>query len=305
MRIVVMGAGAVGCYFGGLLARAGHDVTFIGRAHHVEAINRDGLLLDTRDFKERIHARATTEVPAGNAPGLVLFCVKSNDTETAGRALVSVLGPESIVLSLQNGVDNADRLGAVIAGPVVAGVVYVGAEMAGAGHVKHHGRGELLIGASTQSEALSMILSHAGIPTNVASDIRAALWNKLITNCAYNALSAIGGLPYGPLLEVEGMREIMEGVVQECVAVAAACGAPVSDDMSDQVFSIAMSMPGQYSSTAQDLARGKRTEIDFLNGFIVRKGNELGIRTPINRALQVMVKSLELSRAPTMGTTGT
>jgi 2-dehydropantoate 2-reductase len=296
MKIVVVGAGAVGCYFGGLLARAGHDVTFIGRPDHVAAINDRGLLLETKAFKAFVAAKAATDVAAVHRPDLVLVCVKSADTETVGRSLAGRLAPESAIISLQNGVDNAERLGAVLGRPALAAVVYVGTEMAGPGHVLHHGRGELAIGASAQSEALARVLTEAGIPTTVAADIAAALWSKLVVNCAYNALSAVADLPYGAMVEVEGATEVMTAVITECVAVAEASGVALPADIVARTLSVAATMPGQYSSTAQDLRRGKPTEVDFLNGTVARKGAELGIATPTNRSLQVMVKLAERGR---------
>jgi 2-dehydropantoate 2-reductase len=296
MRIAVMGAGAVGCYYGGFLARAGHEVTFVGRQSHVDAINAQGLLLDTKTFKAYVPAKAATEASSIDPPDLVLFCVKSADTEAAGRALAGRLRPETAILSLQNGVDNAQRLSAVVGQPVIAAVVYVGTEMAGPGHVRHHGRGELLIGASPRSEALARTLTQAQIPTTVAKDIDQALWMKLITNCSYNALSAVGSIAYGPMVQIAGTKDIIANVVRECVAIARACGVQMPDDITARTLTVAASMPNQKSSTAQDLARGKPTEIDFLNGYVVRKGAELGIATPTNQALQVMVKLAEQGR---------
>ncbi len=301
MRFAVMGAGAVGCYFGGLLARAGHDVTFIGRPDHVAAIAAHGLLLETEAFKAYVPARAASDVAAIENPDVVLFCVKSADTEAAGRALAPRLEPRTAVLSLQNGVDNAERLAAVIDREVIAAVVYVGTEMAGPGHVLHHGRGELAIGASAHSEALARTLSAAAIPTSVAPDIAAVLWSKLIINCAYNAISAVANLPYGEMVRVDGAAEFMTGVVRECTEVANACGVALPGDVVAKTLSVAATMPGQYSSTAQDLKRGKPTEIDFLNGYVVRKGAEFGIATPMNRALQVMVRLAERSRQMARG----
>ncbi|MBL8835074.1 MAG: 2-dehydropantoate 2-reductase [Alphaproteobacteria bacterium] len=301
MRFAVMGAGAVGCYFGGLLARAGHDVTFIGRPDHVAAIAAHGLLLETKAFKAYVPARAASDVAAIENPDVVLFCVKSADTEAAGRALAPRLEPRTTVLSLQNGVDNAERLAAVIDREVIAAVVYVGTEMAGPGHVLHHGRGELAIGASAHSEALARTLSAAAIPTSVAPDIAAVLWSKLIINCAYNAISAVANLPYGEMVRVDGAAEFMTGVVRECTEVANACGVALPGDVVAKTLSVAATMPGQYSSTAQDLKRGKPTEIDFLNGYVVRKGAEFGIATPMNRALQVMVRLAERSRQMARG----
>jgi len=302
MQVTVFGAGAVGCFYGGLLARAGHQVTFIGRAGHVEAINAKGLLLDTQSFKEYVPATAATDAAAILEPDLVLFCVKSADTESAGESLRPRLLPETIILSLQNGVDNAQRLSGAIGGrEVVPAVVYAGTEMAGPGHVKHNGGGRLVIGPSPMSEAMAETLSRAGIPTSVADDIFQALWIKLITNCAYNALSAIGNIPYGPMLETEGVKEVMTGAMRECMMVAAACGVSIPEDIIGSTLAMADGMPDQKSSTAQDLLRGRPSEIDFLNGFVVRKGEEFGIPTPTNQALQVMVKLAEQGCRKTPG----
>ena len=288
-----MGAGAVGCYFGGLLARAGHDVTFVGRAGHVDAINRRGLLLEIPAFNGYVKARAVTDASSVESSELVLFCVKSNDTESAGESLSASLRPETLVVSLQNGVDNAERLSSVIGQHVIPAVVYVGAEMAGLGHVRHHGRGELVIGASPKSHDLALELSGANIPTTITSNIEEALWVKLITNCAYNALSAVARISYGPMLKIDGVEDVMASVVQECVTVARSCGVSVPDDILTRVLGVGATMPGQLSSTAQDLARGKHSEIDFINGYVVRKGAEKRIPTPTNQALQVMVKLAE------------
>ncbi|SHO67342.1 ketopantoate reductase [Pseudoxanthobacter soli DSM 19599] len=301
MKIAVMGAGAVGCYFGALLARAGHDVTLIGRLGHVEAIGHRGLLLDMGGRRHTVPV-AATEAPAGVAGAdLVLVCVKSNDTEEAGRQMAPHLAPECAVWSLQNGVDNAERLQAVLGREVVPVVVYVAAEMAGPGHVRHHGRGDLVVGPSGASEGLAARLTEAGIPARVSADALTALWTKLIVNCAYNAVSAITGQAYGELLPVPGLQEVMQDAVQECTAVALRLGVPLPADIWTTVLDVGVAMPGQRSSTAQDLARGRRTEIDHLNGYIVRKGLEFGVPTPVNRAMHSLVRALETRSAASAG----
>lgn len=293
MKIAVMGAGAVGCYYGGMLARAGHDVVLIGRPQHVEAIERQGLRLETRTFDERIRISASTEGSAVQGAQLVLFCVKSTDTDSGAAVIKPHLAPDALVLSLQNGVENADRLRALLAQEVAAAVVYIGTEMAGPGHVRHHGRGELVIEPSKASEDVARALIAAGVPTDIFDNVRGALWAKLILNCAYNALSAITQLPYGRLVQGEGITAVMRDLVDECVAVAKAEGVTIPGDVDAAVRKIAETVPGQYSSTAQDLARGKRSEIDHLNGLIVRRGEALGVATPANRLLQAIVKLIE------------
>jgi 2-dehydropantoate 2-reductase len=254
-------------------------------------------LLDTRTFNGHLPAKAATDTAALASPDLVLVCVKSADTEQAGRSLAGRLRPETSVLSLQNGVDNAPRLAAVTGHAVIPVVVYVGSEMAGPGHVRHHGGGDLAIGASAASEALAQTLQAAGIHVTISDDIDRTLWSKLIINCAFNALSAVADISYGPMLEVEGTRDVVASAVQEAVSVARATGVSIADDIIEQILKIPAAMPNQMSSTAQDLARGKPSEIDFLNGYVVRKGAELGIPTPTNQALQVMVKLAQRGKA--------
>ena len=292
-RVAVMGAGAVGCYYGAVLARAGHEVTLIGRPQHVQAVQRSGLRLQTIDSDRHIQLRASTEPDAVRGAELVLFSVKSTDTEAAGKALAPHLERDAAILTLQNGVDNAERLAATLGREVIPAVVYVAVEMAGAGHVRHHGRGELVIASCKQSGAIAAAFGAAGVPVEISDNVAGALWAKLIVNCAYNALSAITQLPYGRLVQGAGMPEVMRDVVDECLAVAQAAGVKVPGDMHEAVRRIAQTMPGQYSSTAQDLTRAKKTEIDHLNGFVVRKGEPLGVRTPVNRVLLALVKTLE------------
>jgi 2-dehydropantoate 2-reductase len=296
MQVAVVGAGAVGCYYGGQLLRGGHDVTFIGRQPHVDAINAHGLLLETQAFNGRLPAKAAIDPTALAQPDMVLFCVKSADTEDAGRSLAGCLDPKAPILSLQNGVDNPQRLRRLIGNLVIPTVVYVGSEMAGPGHVKHHGGGKLVIGASPESEAIAQTLSAAAIETTIAEDIERTQWVKLTTNCAFNALSAVASISYGPMLDVEGTKEVVVRAIRECVMVAQACGLSMPEDLAEQILKVPATMPHQMSSTAQDLVRGKPSEIDFLNGYVVHKGAELGIPTPTNHALQVMVKLAERSK---------
>lgn len=305
LKIAVMGAGAVGCYFGGMLARAGHAVVLIARPVHVEAILRDGLRMQTTQFDERVRIDANTDVAAAKDADLVLFCVKSPATEAAGIELRPHLSRNALVVTLQNGVGNADRLRAVLPQQqVAAAVVYVATEMAGPGHLLHHGRGDLLIEPVAavspevlSSEAAARALAAAGVPTELSGNVRGALWTKLVLNCAYNAVSAIAQLPYGRAVQGEGMAEVTRDVVAECLAVARAEGVELAGDVHAVVERLPASMPTQFSSTAQDLARGKPSEIDYLNGFIVRRGEALGVATPANRVLWSLVKLLETKAA--------
>ena len=299
LRFAVMGAGAVGCYFGALLARAGHAVTLIGRPAHVLAVRDNGLRLQTATMDVQVPLAASTEASAVQGADVVLFCVKSSDSEDAALQMRPHLAPGTLVLTLQNGVDNDERVRAVLdaSTPVAAAVVYVATAMGGAGHVVHHGRGELVIAPSPRSDEAARQLTAAGIPTQVSDNVRGALWAKLVLNSAYNALSALSQQPYGPLVQVPGVTQVIADIVAECLAVAAADGVTIPGDVQAAVRGIANTMPSQYSSTAQDLARGKPTEIDHLNGYVVKRGAALGVPTPLNHALQVLVKLAEMKRA--------
>ena len=297
MKIAVMGAGAVGCYFGGMLARAGHEVTLIARPVHVEAMRHHGLRMQTRTFDEWVPVQASTEASAVCGAESVLVCVKSSDSSHAAEAMAPHLDRTASVFSLQNGVDNAERLQAVLQRPVIPVVVYVATEMAGPGHVRHHGRGDLVLAPAPASTELARTLTAAGVPAQVSDNVAGALWAKLVLNCAYNALSALTGLPYGPMLHGNhhglDVAASMTDTVRECQAVAHASGIVLPDTLLQDVLGLAATMPAQMSSTAQDLALGRRSEIDHLNGFIVRRGEALGLATPTNRLLHTLVRLVE------------
>jgi 2-dehydropantoate 2-reductase len=305
-----MGAGSVGCYFGGMLVRAGHEVTLIGRAAHVEAINRDGLLIDGLKFQERVPARASTEAAAVQGASLILFCVKSTDTEEAARQIAPHLGSAAVILNLQNGVDNAECIRKHLPNLVIPAVVYVATAMPEPGCVKHYGRGDLVIGEmqpqtaprAAVAEALQNIVAlfaGADVPVAISDNVAGELWMKLVVNCAYNAISALGQMPYGKMIVSEGIKEVMRDVVGETLAVAKASRVRMPENVLASVYRIADAMAGQMSSTAQDVARGKPTEIDHLNGYVVRRGEELGIATPVNRTLYALVKLVEAKAART------
>lgn len=299
IRIAVLGAGAVGCFYGGMLARAGHEVTLIGRPVHVEAFKARGLHFEGLTFHEHIPVEASTDAGAVRGARLILFCVKSIDTEDAARQIAPFLDAGALVVNLQNGVDNTERIQARVARPVIPAVVYVATEMAGPGHLRHHGRGDLVIGdldGKVPTGALVRVkawFEAAGVPVAISANVAGELWAKLVVNCAYNALSAIAQLPYGKMIEGAGVRDVMRDVVEETLAVAKASGVAMAPGMLERTYTIAEAMPTQYSSTAQDLARGKPTEIEHLNGFVVRRGAALGVPTPVNRALYALVRLLE------------
>jgi 2-dehydropantoate 2-reductase len=308
-RIAVMGAGAVGCYYGGMLARAGSNVTLIGRPNHVDAVKQYGLTFEARGATEQIAMAATTEPVAVAGARLVLFCVKSTATDEAAEAIAPHLAPDAVVLALQNGVDNVERLRAAIDKPVIPAVVYVGCAMAGPGHVRHNGRGDLVIGADAPGDEgalrgrlaeLATLFESAGVPVRISDNVIGELWVKLAINCAYNAVSALSRRRYGALVQSEHARRVMADVVGEIQALAVAKGVHIPDErLLESVYRVADAMPNATSSTEQDIARGQRTEIDHLNGYVARQGEAAGVPTPVNRALHALVRLLdEGARAP-------
>ncbi len=300
-RVAVIGAGAVGCYFGGMLARAGVPVTLIGRARHVDAIRRDGLFFDGLTFQEQIPVAAATEVAVARDAAIVLFCVKTVDTESAAKELAPHLAPDAVVVSLQNGVDNASRIRRATGIEAIPAVVYVGASMTAPGRVKHSGRGDLVIGDMFQNdrlrqrlEGIAALFGQAGVPCRISDNVEGELWTKMIINCAYNAISALGRARYGVLVRQPETRSVMRGVIEEALAVARASGVRLPDvDMLATVRKIGDALSEATSSTAQDIERGNRTEIDSLNGYLVRRGAEFGVPTLVNHTLHALVKLLE------------
>jgi 2-dehydropantoate 2-reductase len=232
--------------------------------------------------------------------------VKSTDTDAVAASLAGVLSADALIVSLQNGVDNAWRIRERAAQPVVPAAVYVSAEMTGPGKLRHNGGGQLVVGrplaadesaAMARLDQLMALFATAGIPCRRSDDIRVDLWTKLTANCAYNAISALTGLRYRHLTADAGVREVMGQVIDEIAAVARADGVPVATDtLYDAVRRIAEVMPEALSSTAQDLQRGRLTEIDHLNGYLVRRGVALGVPTPVNRTLQALVSLAERTR---------
>jgi len=301
-RVAVVGAGAVGCYFGGMLARAGVPVTLIGRAFHVEAIQRDGLFLERSDFQGYVRSDADVHIEAVRKAAIVLLCVKTVDTESAAVALAPHVGDGAILVSLQNGVDNVERIRRATGIDAIPAVVYVAVEMTGPGRVTHSGRGDLIIGELLSStrrpgrlEHVEALFTLAGIPCRVSDNIAAELWTKLVINCAYNAISALGRTRYGLIKDNPLTRDVMRQVIAEVVAVATAAGVflPDAEHLTTTALKLGQAMAEATSSTAQDLARGKPTEIDSLNGYVARRGAELGVPAPVNSTLHALVKLLE------------
>jgi len=311
-RVAVIGAGAVGCFFGGKLARAGCPVTFFGRPgpqSSAAVLSRDGLYFEGLEFQERLKVEASTDISQAASAEIVLVCVKTLDNVAAATSLAPHLRPDAIVVSLQNGVENAevirDALRSAGRSPVptvLPSVVYVAASTPAPGHLKHNGRGDLVIGPGADRslvpavERVAQLFTRAGVPCRISDNIDAELWTKLVWNCAGNAVSALGRASYALAGSLEPVRQVMAGAAQEVGAVAEASGIklPLADLMA-MAMKLAASLGPATSSTAQDIERGRPTEIDSLNGFIALRGAEFGIPTPVNQTLWALVKLREAS----------
>lgn len=300
--VAVVGAGAVGSFFGGMLARAGHRVTLIAREPHVRAIEAEGLVLEMADGRvDRVRPAASTRLDSARGADLVLFCVKSTDSDAVARELAPQLDAGCLVVCLQNGVENAAIVARHVPCAVVPAVVYVATAMPRPGVVRHHGRGDLVVGAphgeaslAPRLRELADFFASAQVPVRISDDVMAELWSKLMVNCAYNAISALAQASYARMAALAPIRELQRAVVREVVALAAAEGVKLPLDASLEAMErIAVAMPGQLSSTAQDVARGKPSEIDHLNGFVARRARERGIEAPVNQALHALVKLVE------------
>ncbi|MGD8883322.1 MAG: 2-dehydropantoate 2-reductase [Desulfobacterales bacterium] len=299
MRIAVMGTGGTGGYFGGLLARAGEEVTFIARGAHLEAIRKSGLAIKSvlaGDFN--IPAKVTDKPQDMGPVDLVLFCVKAYDNAAATDQIRPLIGPETVVLSVQNGIDNEQQIGALI-GPehVVGCVSYVSSTIESPGVIAQTGGpgkivlGEMQGGTSVRTEALQSTLQNSGIAAELHSDIQVALWQKFLGICGVNGVTALTRLPMGEILACEETRKLMRGTMQEVETVARASGAKLPEGCVDQSMDFFSSVESSVrGSMYYDLAAGRRLELEVLNGKVVRLGNEHGIPTPINFAIYAALK---------------
>lgn len=300
MKIAVVGPGAMGTLFGVFLARAGHEVIMIDKdPERAAALTAKGF------FVEGISGELSLNLPVSVDPAevgkceLVLVCVKAYDTAQAAAKLGPLLAPETVVLTMQNGLGNAQTLAtAVGAERVLAGSTAQGANVVEPGHVIHAGTGETLIGelsgpATHQVRELARMLSAAGIPTAPSDDVTGLLWGKLIVNVGINPLTALLRVPNGVLLERPETRQLMAMAVEEAVSVARGLGVqlPFPDPLA-KVEDVARRTGQNKSSMYQDVASGRRTEIDFICGAVVREAEKLSIPVPVNRALTLLMRSL-------------
>jgi 2-dehydropantoate 2-reductase len=259
--------------------------------------------LATSSDTEIIRIDASSDFSRLRTVDLVLFCVKSTDSASVALQIDPYLAPHALIMSLQNGVENAALIAQQIPHAVIPCVVYVASEITAPGCVKHHGRGDLVIGTMQPSRLIDPqktlqeiveLFGSAQVPVQISQNVMAELWSKLMINCAFNAISGLAQIQYGKLAALASVRSTQTALVKEVIAVAHADGIHLSEAIALQaVEQISVTMGSQKSSTAQDMVRSKPSEIDHLNGFIVRRGQALGVATPVNQALFALVKLVE------------
>ncbi|MBI3129312.1 MAG: 2-dehydropantoate 2-reductase [Candidatus Tectomicrobia bacterium] len=308
MRFGVMAAGGVGAYFGGLLARAGEDVRFIARGAHLEAIRREGLRVEAvvPEGGFAVKAPFATDDPAGaGVCDVVLFCVKTTANEAAIPAIAPMMGPDSVVISLQNGVDNEDRLAARYGRErVMGGAAYIFTSVAGPGLIRQIGGprrlvfGELGGGASPRGERILAVLKNAQVNAELSADIEAELWTKFIFICGVSGMTALTRSPLGEIMAYEGTRWMMRGVMREVCEVGRARGVRLPQGADEDRFRfLGEQNPASKGSLCHDLEAGRRLEIDALCGALSRLGREAGVATPLNDFIYHTLKLADLQIA--------
>lgn len=297
-RIFILGAGAVGCFYGGVLAQAGYEVDFIVKPQHLD--NFDGYLdLEWASHQTRVKVRATSNLEDLANADLLIIAVKSADTLQSIRAIREHLPEDLPILSFQNGVTNAKTISAEINNPVYPVVVYVATAMQKAWHVKHFGRGDLLIGEPELGKRndvaeLVQLFNKAQIKTEFSETIEIKMWEKFLVNCTYNAVSAIGQMTYGDMVKNPYILGLLGELSDECLRVAHALEIPLSKERAQELNQqIAQGMAQQKSSMAQDLSKRRLTEIDYLNGYLLNEAQRLGLYLPKNEVVYALIKMLE------------
>jgi len=305
MKIAVVGAGAMGSLFGGLLAASGEEVTLVDVwREHVESINAEGLRIGGHEGSRTIRVNATTDPSSVGPVDLIILFVKSYDTIKATRDALPMVSEGTVFLSLQNGLGNIEKVSeAAVSGRVIPGTTAHGCTLIGPGEIVHAGRGPTIIGepngrVTERARDIRDALEGAGFETEISGNINGALWSKVLVNVGINPLTALKGLRNGELLDDPEIKETMRRAVEEAIEVAEGLGIDLGPgDHVEHVYDVARATAMNRSSMLQDVDRGRRTEIEALNGAVVRLAKGLGVDVPVNEALTAAVGALERTRA--------
>ncbi len=296
MRVLVVGAGAVGCYFGAMLAKSGCEVVFLARGEAFNILRSNGLIVKSinGDYVQKVNA-VNNANDAGKVD-LVLMCVKSYDTEEATGQIKNTISNKTITLSLQNGVDNADKIGTIIGKEnVIAGVVLLLAEIAKPWTLQHYASGKLIIGELDGSEServlkIAGLFENAKMPCSISKYIYKEMWKKLIWNAAFNPLTAITNSSTKDVLANVDTRKFARQVMLETLNAARRCGHDIDENVIDEYIKISENPGFANTSMMQDMLKRKRLEFEAINGYVASKGEEFGIPTPYNNMLYTFLK---------------
>ena len=303
MKIAILGAGALGCAIGSTLTEGGHETWLIDRSPaHVGAMCRDGLQVDDADGSRRVKVRAATRAAEVGADDLEVVLVKSFHTDSAMRGALDLIGPDTLVLSLQNGLGHEDVLADIVGRErVLAGKTYVGGVLRAPGHIQRGVSGKLtyigeLDGQLTRRvRTVAEAFNASGLATQVSDNILGTMWDKLLINVATGAVTGITRLTYGQLYQEPALKATALAAVAEAMAAAKAAGIRLSMTDAEQAWNLAAEglAPEFKTSMLQSLEKGSVTEIDFINGAVVRWGERLGVPTPVNSTLVACIKGIE------------
>ena len=311
MKIVIVGAGSMGSLIAAYLLKSKEEIWILDKnKERADRIREEGMSVEGVSGNWKAAVRITTEPSEIQNADLIIICVKSYHTKEAILNARALIGENTQILTLQNGLGNIEILSEVVGSEkVIGGVTNLGATLLEAGKVRHAGRGETVIGRidgkiPVEMRSIREIFNKVGLETRISRDVKALIWSKLIINVGINALTAITRLNNGKLTELEGTRKILREAVTEAVKVAKRKRIKlIYDDPLAKVEAVCEATSGNVSSMLQDILRKKRTEIDFINGVIVRQGQELGIATPVNSILVDLVKTIEASYKSTLSAT--
>jgi 2-dehydropantoate 2-reductase len=292
----------MGSLFGALLAESGNEVWLYDVwAEHVETINKKGLTIEREGKSRTLRIKATTDPLKIGTAGLVIIFVKSTHTASAAETASGLAGSDGVVMTLQNGMGNADILSEFIdPDRVLAGTTSHGATMLGPGSIRHAGIGATTIGAWAETEqgrqrarSTGDVFTRIGIETEAVDDVRSVLWNKLLINVGINAITALTAIKNGQILELDITRELSRTAVEEAMNIARKLKIAVREDAVDHVYAVAQATAANRSSMGQDVDQKRPTEIGTINGFIVREARRLGLRAPVNETLTALVETLQ------------
>jgi 2-dehydropantoate 2-reductase len=304
MKITVAGPGALGCLIAGFLKiKTKEDIwVYDNVPERARRIKDGGIKIEGLNGVHQARVNISSDTKEIGVCDFILICVKSYSTEDACKDIKDLVGENTFIVTLQNGIGNVQILNDYF-GPekVIAGITNHGSTLLGAGHVRHAGKGETIIGKSDGKLSGSLrdlqnVLSKAGLETKISKDIDSVIWGKLVINVGINALTAITRLNNGALTEYEEARSLLRAAVQEAAKIVKRKRIKLAyDDPIQKVESVCKATAANCSSMLQDVLNRKRTEIDFINGAIVRQGKALGIATPVNEVLTNLVKAIEAS----------